>query len=445
MRVYISGIGMITPVGVSRESSWRNILDGKSCAEKIPPHWYEYMDVRSGIWAPLPDINFTDLGFNRAETIQNDTSTLLAITATTEALKQAQIETKLIDKKRNKFKLVDINSERCSILYGTGAGGACSLLSNFSHLAIAKQKKALTKLKNSEVDDILNSLHHPSSLNPFVIPMSICNSMPAGIGIKYSIHNDVKPIVQACSSGTTALGESFYKIKSGQSDLVISGGVEHLKDHWGSSYKGFDIARTLALIPENNDINTANRPFDINRSGFLFSQGGGSTLILESEEHLNKRKGTPIAEVIGYAETFDASSVMAPDASGTQIERMIRKALSNAKITADEIDYINAHGTGTISNDQVEVDVIKRVFGSNTPINSTKSVIGHSLGGSGAIEAAVCALSLRDQILHPSLNIDNPIADLDFVTSKRKIDLNYTFSESFAFGGHNSGLILKKA
>ncbi len=446
-RVFISGMGMITPLGLDLHSSWQHILEGKPCAKKIPPHWYDYLDFRSGIWAPLPDMDFMSQGFRRAETIQNDTSTLLAIVATHEALQQAGIETVLTDKKRNQYQLATINPERCSVIYGTGSGGSCSLLTNFSYHAIATCKQKLSETEACHESEALQTLYHPPTLNPFVIPMSICNSVPAGIGIKYSVHNDVQPVVQACSSGTTAIGEAFRKIRSGQSDLVISGGIEHLKDHWGASYKGFDLARTLAMIPADGNIDAANRPFDKDRSGFLFSQGGGASLILESEEHLLNRGGTALAEIVGFAETFDASSVMAPEQSGTQIERMIRKALDSAGITAGDIGYINAHGTGTVSNDQVEARVIERVFGSQTPINSTKSIIGHSLGGSGAIEAAVCVLSMQDQVLHASSNLENPIAALDFVTTKRDTSstpVHYSFSESFAFGGHNSGLVLKR-
>ncbi len=444
-RVFVSGMGMITPLGDNLETSWKNILASESCTEKIPAHWYDYLDFRSGIWAPLPEIDFMSLGFRRAETIQNDTSTLLAIITTHEALLNAGIEPELTDKKRNQYRLPGINSERCSVIYGTGSGGSCSLLTNFSYHAIATCKQKLSEETSCKDNDALQTLYHPPTLNPFVIPMSICNSVPAGIGIKFAIHSDVQPVVQACSSGTTAIGEAFKRIRSGHADLVISGGVEHLKDHWGASYKGFDLARTLAMIPESGDVDTANRPFDKDRTGFLFAQGGGATLILESEEHLLARGGTPLAEVVGFAETFDASSVMAPEPSGTQIERMVNNALQSADIHAEDIDYINAHGTGTLSNDKVEVAVIERVFGKNAAINSSKSIIGHSLGGSGAIEAAICALSMRDQVLHPCRNLDNPIADLDFVTQKRKMAIEYSFSESFAFGGHNSGLVLKRA
>lgn len=450
MRIFISGIGIISPAGVGREHNWDKILNAGSYASKIPEHWYNYMDYRSGIWAPLPTINFREHGFRIAETIQNDPATLMAMLASQEAFEHAGIDLQLTNKKRSQYSLGNIDSERCAVVYGTGSGGSYSMLSNFSYHALARPKKRLQELLGDELlgdnkaaQEVLDTLLHPATYNPFVVPMSMGNSIPAGIGIKYSLHSGVKPIVQACASGTTAIGEAFLKIKSGAVDLVVTGGSEHFTDEYGALYHGFDVARTLASIPENGDISTANRPFDKKRSGFLMAQGGAATLIIESEEHLIKRNGTAIAEIVGFAETFDATSVMAPEKTGIQIERMIRSALQSAKIDPEDIDYINAHGTGTRSNDEVETSVIERIFGNNTALNSTKSVIGHTIAASGAIEASVCALSLRDQILHPSANLDEPMNDLDYVRDQRHQKLNYVLTESFAFGGHNSGLILK--
>ncbi len=446
MRVFITGIGMISALGMTADENWQNILAGKSSVEFIPEDWHDYMDFRSKIWSPLPDINFLEQGFNRAELIQNDPVTLISILSTTEAIKNAGLAIELVDKKRNRFHLPQINSERCSAIYGTGVGGAGSFLSNYGYHMAARPKKNLATLLDNQPEalKVLNQIKHSRSYNPFAIPMAICNSTPAGIGIKYSIHGDVKPVVQACASGTTAIGEAFNKIRYGHADMVLSGGAEYSNDHCGAGMYGFDVSRTLALIPENGIIQSANRPFDANRSGFLFAQGGAASLILESEQHLHDRGGEPIAEIVGFAETFDAHSVLAPHVDGVQIERMIRNAIHDAGIQPDDIDYINAHGTGTPTNDAVESSVLERVIGLNTPINSTKSILGHTLGASGAIEAAVCALSLRDQVLHSSINIDQPISDLDFVFENRELKLEYVLSESFAFGGHNSGIIMKR-
>ena len=439
---------MISALGMNADENWQNILAGRSHVEPIPEHWHDYMDFRSTIWSPLPEINFLEHGFIRSEIIQNDPVTLISILSTTEAIRNAGFVIDSVDKKRNRFYLPEINAERCSTIYGTGAGGIGSFLANYGNQAIARPKKELAALLKEQPDalQILDKIKHSRSYNPFAIPMAICNSTPAGIGMKFSIYGDVKPIVQACASGTTAVGEAFNKIRYGQADMVLSGGAEYFHDHCGASMYGFDVSRTLTSIPEDGDIYAANRPFDANRTGFLFSQGGAASFVLESEQHLDDRGGEPIAEIVGFAETFDAYSVMAPNADGIQIERMISNTIKDAGINPVDIDYINAHGTGTVSNDAVESSVLERMAdrGLNAAINSTKSIMGHTIGASGAIEAAVCALSIKDQVLHQSKNIDQPISDLDFVGEKRPMPIQYALSESFAFGGHNSGIILKK-
>lgn len=444
MRVFITGIGMLSPLGVGREENWKNILAAKNAAAHIPSQWYDYMDYRSGIWAPLPDIKYKDYGFKTAETIQYDTTTLLALISAQEAFDHAGLELEIANKKRNQFAVANIDKSRLAVIYGTGTGGIRSVLDNYSYHANARIKKSLDA-KNTDqlLDEEVNKLFHPNAYSPFVISKSICSSISAGLGIKFSVHGEVKAVVQACSSGTAAIGDAYNLIKSGKYDVIISGGAEQLGDHCGANYHGFDVARTLAMIPEDGDIHQANRPFDKNRSGFLFAQGGAGTLILESEKNLDKRGGTPLAEICGYAETFDASSLMAPDASGEQMENMVRTALDDASIGPEDIDYVNTHGTSTQSNDVVESDVIGRVFGKGVAVNSTKSILGHTIGASGALEAAVCALSMRDNILHQSKNLVAPIADLDFITENREQKISYALSESFSFGGHNTGLVLR--
>lgn len=444
MRVFISGIGMVSPLGVGREENWSNILAAENAAAPIPTQWYDYMDYRSGIWAPLPEINYKEHGFKTAETIQYDMTTLLALISAQEAFEHAGLELNVENKKRNQFDVANIDKRRMAVIYGTGTGGIRSVLDNYSYHANARIKKSLNeKNDNHSLDNEVNKLFHPNAYSPFVISKSICSSIAAGLGIKFSVHGEVKAVVQACSSGTAALGDAYNLVKSGKYDLIISGGAEQLGDHCGANYHGFDVARTLAMIPEDGDIHQANRPFDKKRSGFLFAQGGAGTLIIESEKSLEQRHGTPLAEVCGYAESFDASSLMAPDASGEQMENMIRAALADAAVVPEDIDYVNTHGTSTQSNDVVESNVIGRVFGKTAAVNSTKSILGHTIGASGALEAAVCALSMRDNILHKSKNLVEPIADLDFIAENRKQKITYALSESFSFGGHNTGLVLK--
>lgn len=278
--------------------------------------------------------------------------------------------------------------------------------------------------------------------NPFVVSMLMPNAVPAHIGLKYSIKGPNLSYCVACASGTVAIGKAFHAIRAGTVDVAITGGSEYLEDHYGGVFHGFDIAKALVRNCDNPE--TANRPFDVNRSGFLFSQGGAAVLLLEELESARTRGARILAEVAGYAETFDAYSVMSIAPDGVEIERMIRGALADAGLTAEHIHYVNAHGTGTQANDEVESEVIGRVFGREVLVNSTKSLIGHTIGASGAIEALVAVMSLKDQRTHPCKNLDEPLTDLNFVRETTSAPMTAALSQSFAFGGHNAGLILKR-
>lgn len=443
MRVFISGIGLVSPLGIGREHNWQAFLNSVTHVEDIPGEWRQYADFLTTIWSPLPDFDYSALGFRRTEVLQHDPASLLALISVKEALDDAGVIYEQKDLKKNNYILSDIDTNTVTVNYGASFGGGSSFIDAHSYHQVSKIKKKLAQSPVDDISAVADSLHCLRRFNPFAVSMILGNMVPASIAMKYSIHGKVVPVVQACSSGTTAVGYAANQIKQGEFQMAISGGVEYTKDSYGTCFYGFDIARTMVDSEKYENKTRACRPFDEDRSGLLYAEGGTATLILESEEHLERRGGEPIAEIIGFGETFDAYSIMAPDPSGVQIERMMRMALDDADIAPGDVDYVNAHGTGTIANDKTEAGVIERVFGKNVAVNSTKSIIGHTFGASGAIEAAVCALSLRDQELHPSLNLENPIADLNFVTERRKAKLKYALSESFAFGGHNSGLVFK--
>ena len=272
--------------------------------------------------------------------------------------------------------------------------------------------------------------------------MLMPNAIPAHIGLKYSIKGPNLSYSVACASGTVAIGHAFHAVRDGTVDMAIAGGSEFLDDYYGGIFHGFDIAK--ALVRNCDDPDTANRPFDVNRSGFLFSQGGAAVLLLEDLETAMARGAPILAEIAGYAETFDAHSVMNIAPNGLEIERMMNAALVDAGMSAADIHYINAHGTGTQANDVVESEVIERVFGRDVLVNSTKSLIGHTIGASGAMEALVTVMSLEDQKVHVCRNLDEPIAHLNFVRETKSASLDAAFTQSFAFGGHNAGLVLKR-
>jgi 3-oxoacyl-[acyl-carrier-protein] synthase II len=246
----------------------------------------------------------------------------------------------------------------------------------------------------------------------------------------------------ACASGTVSVGHAFRAVRDGQVDLAISGGSEYLKDEHGHIFRGFDVAGTL--VRDCADPQSANRPFDEKRSGFLFSQGGAAILVLEELEHALRRDAPVIAEIAGFAETFDAYSMMSLAPDGAQIERMIRASLADAALEANAVDYVNAHGTGTRNNDELESKVIERVFGTSVPVNSTKSLLGHTIGASGAFEALVTALTLRDGKTHVNKNLETACSELNYVRSTEVFDPAVGLSQSFAFGGHNAALVLRR-
>jgi len=446
LRVYISGIGMISPLGETADANWDKLLAGESNIHPIPERWKSFMEFSSLYYSPLALPDFLTHGFKRSELIQRDPVSNLAILTAHEALRSAGLELNQTNKKSNQFEINGIDSLRAGVIYGTGWGGGNSILSNHSHHLVNAVKQQLETAQKplTKVEQELDKLPLPRRYNPFVVSMLICNSVPASIAMKFSLHGQVRPVVHACASGTTAIGRAAEAIRNGDMDMVITGGAEYLNDAAGASHYCFDAARTLVDTPAGCDPEKINRPFDQDRSGFLFSEGGAATLIIENERSIEKRGVQPLAEIVGFAETFDAYSIMAPDPSGVQIERMMSLALKDAGLKPDDIDYLNAHGTGTEANDVAEAEVIGRTLGENCLVNSSKSILGHTIGASGAIEAIVGVLSLQHQELHPSLNLDNPVANLNFVRQRQTAKIEHVMSHSFAFGGHNSGVIFAK-
>jgi 3-oxoacyl-[acyl-carrier-protein] synthase II len=313
-----------------------------------------------------------------------------------------------------------------------------------------RQKQALAKasaqLGNHPAGEILKQVQdrmlYPRRFNPFAVSMTMPNACSANVGIKFSLHGSNNAYCAACASGTVAIGHGFKAVRSGELDVALVGGVESLSDDYGGVFAGFDAVRALAN--HNDDPDKANRPFDKDRTGFLFSEGGGAVFVIEDLEHAQKRGATIYAEILGYGETCDGFNIMMMESRGTQITRMLKLAFADAGISAEDVDYINAHGTGTRLNDETETAVIEQVFGKKVLINSTKSLIGHTLGASGAIEALVTALSIRHKTTHVCRNLENPMKDLNFVTKVDSYPIRIGLSQSFGFGGHNAALILRE-
>ncbi|MBD3241787.1 MAG: hypothetical protein GF331_14450 [Chitinivibrionales bacterium] len=453
-RVAVTGIGVIAPTGADTDSFWSSCLRGETRVAGIPAHWRRYAEFASPVWAPLPDIDFGRYGISRIERMQLDKATMLALSASRQALDAAGFVCRVKDEKKGTCSVESLDPQRAGVFMGTGVGGLTSLIAAEANHVFTPLKSSLQQMRQAgaeagdaaagPIGDIADGMSDmmimPPRFNPFIVSMIMPNACSAATGIKYSLHGPNTSYCCACAAGTVALGQAFRAVRAGGIDMALAGGVEYLADDFGGIFRGFDIAKTLVrgeLPPER-----INRPFDTRRSGFLFSEGGAAVLILEALDTALARGAEPIAEIRGYAETFDGHNIMMLDPRATQITRVIREALADASVGGDDIDYVNAHATGTTLNDQVESGVLAELFGDRPLVNATKSLIGHTIGAAGAIEAAVTALSIRDQTTHVCRNLEEPIADLSFVRSVEQRPIRTALTHSFAFGGHNAALVL---
>lgn len=449
-RVVITGAGVVSSLGSGMDEFWSQCLSGASAVASVPANWPYHSELHSRIWAPLPEIDPESLGVARAERLQLDPATMLALGAAREAIGRAGFTLVPAGERSRNFVLSGTDSARTGVFFGTGLGGAITFLQNHTHHLFRKLRADLATYaaehENSGgrevLDGIIARMAHGTRFNPFEVSMVMPNASSAAIGIKYNLTGPNQTCCLACASGTVAVGNAFRAVQDGRVDVAVSGGCEYFADEHGHIFRSFDVSGVLAQ--KFTDPQTANRPFDEKRSGFLFSQGGAAALVLEEMGHA-RRRGAPImAEVIGFAETFDAHSMMSLAPGGKQIERMIRAALSDAGLSPGEVDYINAHGTGTKNNDEVEAGVVDRIFGKSVRINSTKSLLGHTIGASGAFEAVVTALTLRDGMTHICKNLDTPLLDLNFVRHVERFDPQVGLSQSFAFGGHNAAVVMRR-
>jgi len=433
-RVVVTGIGMISPLGTSSAECWSALLAGRNAVAPVPTTWRRYAETTSTIWAPLPPIDWPALGIGRIEQMQLDASGMLTIAASAEAIRDAGIDTATADAKKNTFRLEGPVADRCGVFMGTGVGGITSFVGNLAN-------HVMSPLTSVVADpSVLPPM--PPRFNPYAVPSMMPNAVSALLGIRWSLCGPNLTFSQACAAGTVAVGHAFRAIAGGSADLVLCGGAEYLGDPYGGIFRGFDIARTLAA--EGDDRERANRPFDRERTGFLFAEGGAAVLVCEEADAARRRGARAYAEIIGYAENFDGYSIMSMDPSGTRITEMVAAAVQDAGCTPGDIDYVNAHGTGTAVNDEIESSVIERLFGAKPLVAATKSLTGHCIGASGGIEAAVTALSLANQTSHACHNLEHPIRDLRFVREAGPCRINTALTQSFAFGGHNAAVVMKR-
>lgn len=456
-RVAVTGVGLVTSLGSDLAAFWRRCLAGEAEVEPVPAAWSTYGPLRSRIWSPLGAWERPTPLLGRLEIRQLDPSSRIALLAAESALDHAALPRRAADPKRNGFRLEGIEPERAGVYLGTGVGGLQTCLESGRFLAFDRGKRRLRELvarlqeegslrveeAAGEIEAELDRLPIPSLFNPFSVAMTMPNASAAALSIKLGLNGPAVTVAAACASGTAALGQGFRAIREGRCDFALAGGTELLSDPYGCCFRGFDALHVLAT--GERPPGEANRPFDEGRTGFLFGEGGAALLVLEELEGA-RRRGAPIrAEIAGYGETSDAWSVMAMEPGGRQIRRAIEEALADAGLDAADVGYVNAHGTGTPANDPLEAGVLAEVFPHRPRVNSTKSLLGHTLGASGAIEAAVTVLSLESGHLHPSRNLEKPVGDLAYVTAPVEASPRHAVSQSFAFGGQNSVLALSQA
>lgn len=407
-RVVVTGLGVVTPVGIGNKCFWQNICDGKSGISRVTH--FNVDDYPTRIGAEVLDFQPSDY-LDRKEVRRMDRFCQFAVAAAMIALKDAAIDTAVI------------NGERAGVSVGSGIGGIYT---------IEEQMKVLYE-------------KGPRRISPFLVPMLIANMASGYISIQFGMKGPNTTSVTACSTGTHSIGEAFKMIQRNDADLMVAGGSEAA--FTPLAFAGFCAMR--AMSTRNEEPERASRPFDMDRDGFVMGEGAG-VMILESLEHALSRGAKIYAEVIGYGLSADAYHMTAPDPDGSGARRCMSMALQDADLQPEEMDYINAHGTSTDLNDKTETAAIKAVFGEHAfrlAVSSTKSMIGHLLGAAGGVEAVVCVLAMETGKIPPTINYETPDPDcnLDYVPNQaREQEVSVTMSNSFGFGGTNASLIFRK-
>ncbi|MEB2335022.1 MAG: beta-ketoacyl-ACP synthase II [Anaerolineaceae bacterium] len=404
-RVAITGVGCITPVGNTAQEAWKSLLAGKSGAGPIT--LFDGSEHKTRFAAEAK--GFDPVGrFGAREARRMDRFTQFAMAATAEAVQNAGL------------KIDASNRDRVGVVIGTGIGGIGTIM------------EQATAMNERGVDRV----------SPFLIPMMIADSAPGMIAIRFDVRGPNMALATACASGNNAIGEAAEMIRRGAADAMIAGGAEGALTPLAVA--GMNVMG--ALSTRNDDPQRASRPFDKNRDGFLMGEGAG-VVILESFESAKARGAEILAELSGYGASDDAFHISAPAENGAGAAISMRLALQDAGLGVDGIQYINAHGTSTTLNDKSETAAIKTVFGERAysiPVSSTKSMTGHLLGASGAVEAVFSVLAIRAGTIPPTINYEtpDPECDLDYVPNRpRAAALDHVMSNSFGFGGHNATLI----
>lgn len=407
-RVVVTGMGAITPLGNDVASTWQALKNGQSGIRRIST--FDPSDLATQFAGEVRDFDAGER-FGRKEARRMDRVTHFAM----EVCSQAIVDSRLLENGTNR--------DRIGVVVSSGVGGIHTLLEQY---------------------DVYKS-RGPRRVNPFFIPMMLSDTPSARVAIEYGLRGPNMSITMACATGTSAIGEAFEMVARGAADAIVTGGSE--AGLHPLTIAGFNVMG--ALSTNNEDPAGACRPFDANRDGFVVSEGA-AVLVIEVLEHALARGASIYAEVVGYGVSADAYHMAAPLESGECAQLAMQNALDRAGLSAEAIDYLNAHGTATSLNDPIETRAIKNLMGEhayNIAVSSTKSMTGHLLGGAGALEALICVKVLTDGIIPPTINREtpDPACDLDYVPNEaRQASVQTAMSNSFGFGGHNACVILRR-
>jgi len=408
-RVVITGLGVISPVGNDISTFWEALKEGKSGVARLTS--FDATGFDSQVAGEVKGFDPSAYGMDFKEVKRTAKFVQYAIAAAKQALAWSGLD------------LEKGNRDKFGVLIGAGIGSLNTIEE--------EHKIFLTK--------------GPSRLSPFLIPMLIVNEASGLVGIKFGFKGPNSCVATACASGSHAIGDAFRIVERGDAEVMIAGGTESCMV--ATAVGGFCALK--ALSKRNNEPQKASRPFDRERDGFVMAEGCG-LVVLENLEHAKKRKAKIIAEIAGFGMTCDAYHITAPDPEGEGAGRAMKLALADAKLNPEDVDYINAHGTSTKLNDKIETLSMKKAFGAyakKVMVSSTKSMTGHPLGAAGGLEFVVCCLTIRDGVVHPTINYEypDPDCDLDYVpNTSRKAEIKVCMSNSLGFGGHNASLIVKK-
>jgi len=407
-RVVVTGMGLVSPLGDTIDTYWNNLINGRNGVSNIT--LFDASNYKTKIAAEVKDF-VPENYIEKNEARRMDRFTQFAMVAAIKAIEDSAIDLETTDR------------ERFGVIASSGIGGMTTY-----------EEECRTLIERG-----------PKWVSPFFIPMLISDIAPGHISIRFGLKGVNYATVSACASSSHAIGEAFNHIRYGKANAVLAGGSEAPINRMGIA--GFNALKAISV--RNDEPEKASRPFELNRDGFVMGEGGG-ILLLEELEHARARKAKIYGELVGVGFTADAFHITQPVPGGEGAARAMKLAMQEAGIKPEQVEYINAHGTSTPYNDKTETEAIKSVFGEHAyklDISSTKSMIGHLLGASGALEAIATLLCIKNSIIHPTTNYEtpDPDCDLNYVPNKPKNkNVNYALSNSFGFGGHNVTLAFKK-